>query len=122
MSTSEQAAIGKLNTNAASNNSNNSGTLFKLVIFSLSLGIVPLTSYYGSLHYLWNGITTFQCKRKDLELKSSLGNSTFAAITAIVAANIVLIAYIILSILEDKQSSQSPTRISAQALETKKER
>ncbi|KAJ4481421.1 hypothetical protein C8J55DRAFT_511662 [Lentinula edodes] len=99
MSTSEQAAIGKLNTNAASN-----GTLFKLVIFSLSLGIVPLTSYYGSLHYLWNG------------------NSTFAAITAIVAANVVLIAYIILSILEDKQSSQSPTRISAQALESKKER
>ncbi|KAJ3937335.1 MAG: hypothetical protein NXY57DRAFT_1107255 [Lentinula lateritia] len=99
MSTSEQAAIGKLNTNTASN-----GTLSKLVIFSLSLGIVPLTSYYGSLHYLWNG------------------NSTFAAITAVVAANVVLIAYIILSILEDKQSSISPTRISAQAPESKKER
>ncbi|KAJ3758514.1 hypothetical protein EV360DRAFT_83011 [Lentinula raphanica] len=100
MSTAEQAAIGKLNTNAASN-----GTLFKLVIFSLSLGIIPLTSYYGSLFYLWNG------------------NSTLAAITAIVAANLVLIAYIVLSVLEDKQTPQSPSRIAAQAqLESKKVR
>ncbi|KAE9410362.1 hypothetical protein BT96DRAFT_779043, partial [Gymnopus androsaceus JB14] len=78
---SEQAAIGKLNANAASN-----GTLLKLIIFSLSLGIVPLTSYYGSLHFFWNG------------------NSTFAAITAIVAANAVLVIYIITSILEDNTS------------------
>ncbi|KAJ3999500.1 hypothetical protein F5050DRAFT_928572 [Lentinula boryana] len=94
MSTSEQSTIEKLNTNAASN-----GTLFKLVVFSLSLGIVPLASYYGSLNYLWDG------------------NSTFAAITAIVAANVVLIVYIILSILEDKQSPQTPSGI---LLESKK--
>ncbi|KIK65372.1 hypothetical protein GYMLUDRAFT_159045 [Collybiopsis luxurians FD-317 M1] len=96
---SEQAAVGKINTNAASN-----GTLFKLVVFSLSLGIVPLTSYYASLHYIWDG------------------NSTFAAITAIVAANVVLIAYIILSILEDKQTQRTPIRTSSTPLESKKER
>ncbi|KAJ4466485.1 hypothetical protein J3R30DRAFT_2266991 [Lentinula aciculospora] len=117
MSTSEQVIIGKLNTDAASTYVNIlAGNLRTLVTlsrqwnalqagrFSLSLGIVPLTLYYGSLHYLWNG------------------NSTFAAITAIVAANIVLIAYIILSILEDKQSPQSPSRIYAKALESKKAR
>lgn len=63
---SEQAAIGKLNSNNASKyvdvkesalctNLIHSGTLFKLIIFSLSLGIVPLTSYYASLHFLWSG-------------------------------------------------------------------
>ena len=51
-----------------------------------------------------------------------LGNSTFAAITAIVAANAVLIAYIILSILEDKQTQRTPTRTSSTPLESKKER
>ncbi|KAF5393605.1 hypothetical protein D9757_000122 [Collybiopsis confluens] len=91
---SEQIAIGKLQTNASN------GTLFKLVVFSLSLGIVPLTSYFGSLYYIWDG------------------NSTFAAITAIVAANVVLISYIILSILEDKQTQNTPTT----PTESKKER
>lgn len=33
------------------------------------------------------------------------GNATFAAITAVVSANIVLVAYIITSVLEDKQVS-----------------
>lgn len=50
-----------------------------------------------------------------------LGNSTFAAITAIVAANVVLILYIISSILEDNSSKQSPSRISLNARESKKE-
>ncbi|KAI0284962.1 hypothetical protein BGY98DRAFT_946439 [Russula aff. rugulosa BPL654] len=31
------------------------GVLFKLVLFSLSLGIVPITSYFASEKYIWNG-------------------------------------------------------------------
>ncbi|KIM46303.1 hypothetical protein M413DRAFT_441391 [Hebeloma cylindrosporum] len=79
---SEQVTIGEANANAATG-----GVLFKLIIFSLSLGIVPLSSYFLSLKYIWNE------------------NATFAAITAVVSANIVLVAYIITSVLEDKQVS-----------------
>lgn len=76
---SEQVAVGRITSNVASR-----GTLIKLTIFSLSLGIVPLASYFGSLKYIWNG------------------NSTFAAITAVAAANVVLVAYIVSSLMEDK--------------------
>ena len=37
----------------------------------------------------------------------ALGNSTFAAITAIVAANIVLVVYIIMSVLEEKAATST---------------
>jgi len=79
---SAQVAVGKLNEDAAS-----SAQLAKLVFFSLSLGIIPITSYFGSLKYLWNG------------------NATYAALTAVVGANVVLVAYIITSILDDKRTT-----------------
>jgi len=60
------------------------GVLLKLVAFSLSLGILPITSYFASQKYIWNG------------------DSTLAAITAVVVANVVLVAYIILSLREDQ--------------------
>ncbi|KAJ7095276.1 hypothetical protein B0H15DRAFT_775539 [Mycena belliarum] len=79
MSTAKVAA-GKLNEDAAA-----SGQLAKLVFFSLSLGIIPISSYFASMKYLWNG------------------NATYAALTAVVGANVVLVAYIITSILDDKR-------------------
>ncbi|KAL0070860.1 vacuolar ATPase assembly integral membrane protein vma21 [Marasmius tenuissimus] len=78
---SEQVAVANAVADAAPG-----GTLVKLIIFSICLGIAPLGSYYASLNYIWNG------------------NATFAAITAVVAANVVLITYIILSLLEDKSA------------------
>ncbi|TFK43648.1 hypothetical protein BDQ12DRAFT_731638 [Crucibulum laeve] len=83
---SEQSAMSNVNAQAASG-----GVLLKLIIFSLSLGIVPLGSYFASQKYLWNG------------------NATFAAITAVVSANIVLVAYIVTSLLEDKQTAAPKT-------------
>ncbi|KAF8897424.1 hypothetical protein BD779DRAFT_1490739 [Infundibulicybe gibba] len=77
---SEQVAAGNLSTQAASG-----GVLVKLVLFSLALGAVPISSYFLALKYVWNG------------------NATYAAITAVFAANIVLVAYIVVSLLEDKQ-------------------
>ncbi|KAH9977983.1 hypothetical protein BGW80DRAFT_1166345, partial [Lactifluus volemus] len=65
------------------------GVLVKLIIFSLSLGIIPITSYFASERYVWNG------------------NSTLAAITAIVAANIVLVAYIVSSLSDDKAEREA---------------
>ncbi|KAK7695484.1 hypothetical protein QCA50_000120 [Cerrena zonata] len=83
---SAQAAVSKQTEQAAYNG----GVLAKLLIFSFSLAVVPLTSYFLSEKYIWNG------------------NSTFAAITAIVAANIVLVLYIIISVLEDKSATSQP--------------
>ncbi|KAF8222762.1 hypothetical protein L208DRAFT_1320745 [Tricholoma matsutake] len=79
---SEQVTAGKTNEAAAAG-----AVLVKLLIFTLSLGIVPISGYFVSLKYIWNG------------------NSTYAAITAVVLANIVLVAYIISSILEDQKGA-----------------
>jgi len=59
----------------------------------LSLGIVPITSYFVSEKYIWNG------------------NSTFAAITAVLSAHVVLVAYIISSLRED-QAEQETKKLS----------
>lgn len=49
------------------------------------------------------------------------GNSTYSAITAIVAANIVLVSYIVLSLLEDKQEREEG-KVLEKAGESRKER
>ncbi|THU84871.1 hypothetical protein K435DRAFT_959196 [Dendrothele bispora CBS 962.96] len=82
----EQVAVAKANTQLSQQ-----GTLVKLLIFSLSLGIAPLTAYFASLKYIWNG------------------NTTFAALTAVVIANAVLVAYIITSVYEDKRPQDVPS-------------
>ncbi|KAG6838084.1 hypothetical protein H0H87_005631 [Tephrocybe sp. NHM501043] len=87
---SEQVAAGKVVQVTAARS-----VLIKLVLFSLSLGLIPLTSYFASQKYLWNG------------------NSTYAAITAVASANIVLIAYIISSVLEDKEPALGGTQKSS---------
>lgn len=74
-----ETAPAKIAENAA-----DSAVLFKLSGFSMALAIVPLSSYFISMNYVWGG------------------NSTYAAITAIVSANVVLVLYILLSISEDR--------------------
>jgi hypothetical protein len=90
------------------------GVLLKLIIFSLSLGIVPIASYFASEKYIWNGAPSQIIQ--SLRLSGSLtlhipGNSTFAAITAVVCANVVLVAYIITSLRED-QAEQETRKLS----------
>ncbi|OAX38367.1 hypothetical protein K503DRAFT_800510 [Rhizopogon vinicolor AM-OR11-026] len=58
----------------------------KLLFFAATLAFLPISSYFFTEKYIWSG------------------NSIYAAITAICAANLVLVAYIILSLMEDKQS------------------
>ncbi|KAK0468324.1 uncharacterized protein EV420DRAFT_1635574 [Desarmillaria tabescens] len=93
----EQAAIANVNAKTASRS-----TLAQLVLFSLSLGILPISSYFLSLKYVWQG------------------NSTWAAITAVAAANIVLVAYIFASLRDDIRSTALKPPIKDS--ETKKER
>ncbi|KAK0206517.1 hypothetical protein DFS33DRAFT_594854 [Desarmillaria ectypa] len=93
----EQAANANTNAKMASRS-----TLAQLVLFSLSLGILPISSYFLSLKYVWHG------------------NSTWAAITAVAAANIVLVAYIFASLRDDIKPTDSKTP--AKDSETRKER
>jgi len=77
------------------------GVLVKLLSFSVSLGAVPLISYYVSLTYFYKGmISLFSYS---FHLRNQIGNNTLAAIAAVVAANLILITYIITSLLEDRE-------------------
>ncbi|KAF9247198.1 hypothetical protein BU15DRAFT_70037 [Melanogaster broomeanus] len=62
------------------------GALIKLLFFAATLAILPISSYFISLKHIW------------------AGNTNYAAITAICAANFVLVVYIIMSVMEDRQS------------------
>ncbi|KAI0776008.1 hypothetical protein BD413DRAFT_525726 [Trametes elegans] len=93
---SEKVAVSKVVAQAESGS-----VLAKLVVFALSLGIAPISSYFLSRDYLWNG------------------NTIYAAITAIVSANLVLVAYIIESVREE---SRLNARETPQKAETKKDR
>lgn len=73
--------------------------MVKLIAFSVALGALPLTSYYASLKYLWPE------------------NTVYAAILAVVAANIVLVSYIIVAALEDRKAIPA-----SKPEETKKEK
>jgi len=59
------------------------GTLVKLMFFSLALGIVPISTYFFTQTYVFNE------------------NSVWAALAAVVAANIILISYVIVAIREE---------------------
>lgn len=52
---------------------------------------------------------------------ATLDNHTYAAITAVVAANIVLVAYILSSVLED-QRDQARIEASKESFESRKNR
>ncbi|KII95237.1 hypothetical protein PLICRDRAFT_97498, partial [Plicaturopsis crispa FD-325 SS-3] len=66
------------------------GVLVKLILFSVSLAVVPISIYFASEKYVFDG------------------NSTYAAIAAVFSANIVLAAYIVASLLEDRPSGTAP--------------
>ncbi|KAL4075953.1 hypothetical protein J3A83DRAFT_4224050 [Scleroderma citrinum] len=78
---SEQVTVATMTEQAAAR-----AALIKLLLFAGSLAFLPITSYFVSWKYIWTG------------------NSIYAAVTAICVANVVLVAYIVVSVLEDKQS------------------
>ncbi|KIP12676.1 hypothetical protein PHLGIDRAFT_17491 [Phlebiopsis gigantea 11061_1 CR5-6] len=83
-----------------SQTSDQGGVLLKLILFTAALAIAPLSSYFLSQQYLWNG------------------NSTYAAITAIVAANAVFVAYIFVSLREERKLTRTTPK--GDVKETKK--
>ncbi|KAN0097343.1 hypothetical protein V8E55_001789 [Tylopilus felleus] len=94
---SNQATTAEATAQAASR-----GALIKVLLFAATLAVLPISSYFISLWYMWGG------------------NHNYAAITAISAANAVLIAYIVLSILEDRKSLEEVG--GKKPAETKKQR
>jgi vacuolar ATPase assembly integral membrane protein VMA21 len=97
----------------------NRPVLFKLGLFTAALGVGPIATYYASQEYLWKGMME-QCLLPSYILIDLwwTGNSTYAAITAIVTANVVLVSYIIASIRED----QAPAQRGKDVVESKKDR
>lgn len=95
------------------------GVLMKLIIFSFCLAVVPITSYFVTEKYVWNGMSG-RCMLCSWLLSSPVGNSNYAAITAIFAANAVLFAYIITSLWEDRTSMQMAEQKKLQPSESRK--
>ncbi|KAF9514781.1 hypothetical protein BS47DRAFT_1328708 [Hydnum rufescens UP504] len=77
--------------------------LAKLLAFSIALAVVPISTYFISLWYIFNG------------------NGIFAAISAVTSANLVLVLYIILSVLED-QGNQPRSEPAKTSIESRKSR
>lgn len=74
--------------------------MLKLVAFSISLAVAPLSTYFLSEKYVWDGTHGPPFAKKS-EHKHVLGNSTYAALSAVLAANLVLVAYIAASVRDD---------------------
>ncbi|KZS97924.1 hypothetical protein SISNIDRAFT_449529 [Sistotremastrum niveocremeum HHB9708] len=95
---SEQVAASRTAHEVVSNS-----VLFSLIFFSGAMALLPISTYFGSLNYIWPG------------------NTTYAALSAVLAANIVLVGYIIIAARDDKSSREESQR-AASKLESKKER
>ncbi|EJT47709.1 hypothetical protein A1Q2_04288 [Trichosporon asahii var. asahii CBS 8904] len=61
--------------------------LYKLVVFALLTAIVPVTAYFGSVRYLFDG------------------NTQYAALLAVLSANIVLFSYVYVAFREEKAAA-----------------
>ncbi|KAI5452194.1 vacuolar ATPase assembly integral membrane protein vma21 [Naganishia albida] len=66
--------------------------LAKLLFFATLVAVVPIATYFVTIDRLWHGSTTW------------------AAISAVVSANIVLIGYVIVAFREDAGDSRLPAK------------
>lgn len=93
----------------------------QLLVLTFALAFAPITFYYVSRDYLWDG-TSPGCVYWWLLTLFPSGNSTMAAITAVVAANVVLAVYIFMSIKEERELAKATKtqKPSSSSPETKK--
>ncbi|KAF9646766.1 hypothetical protein BDM02DRAFT_3188534 [Thelephora ganbajun] len=76
------------------------GTLAKLFTFSISLAVVPIASYFLTQKYVW------------------AGDTTASALTAVFLANVVLGAYIIVSVREENKARATTTTTTGETKKT----
>ncbi|CCA70613.1 hypothetical protein PIIN_04550 [Serendipita indica DSM 11827] len=81
---SEHAAAAKI-----ANQTEQSGVITTLLVFSVSLAVVPISAYFGTQWYL------------------TPGNTIYPAVAAVVSANIILISYVILAIRDDSETRKT---------------
>ncbi|CAD6583446.1 MAG: hypothetical protein TREMPRED_003569, partial [Tremellales sp. Tagirdzhanova-0007] len=84
---STRVASGKM----AEGNTIQPSILYKLILFAILMAVAPIGTYFGSLRYVWNG------------------SSTPSAISAVIAANIVLVGYVVVAFREDSAAPLSPS-------------
>ena len=83
------------------------GVLAKLIAFAVALAVVPIGGYFFSLWFLFDGGYLHLISAALFIMLCTSGNTTYSAITAIVAANVVLVSYIIVSVIEDSSSDRT---------------
>lgn len=76
----------------------------KLLLFSIALGLGPILTYFASLRFIWHGLLDALLPETPFDYVLHTGNTTYAALTAILVANGVLAGYIIMSLNEDSSS------------------
>jgi len=73
---------------SAENAAASTRALTKLSLFAVGMALLPLTSYFVSLKYLFEN------------------NTTIAAISAVVVANVVLVGFIVVAIREEQEDGK----------------
>ncbi|KAL0639665.1 vacuolar ATPase assembly integral membrane protein vma21 [Maublancomyces gigas] len=92
----EKDVLGKVDINASSSPDKLStaavvpkSVVAKLLLFTLAMVVAPLGSYYITLNTIFKG------------------SNTLAGATAAVVANVVLIAYVIVAVMEDNAENEN---------------
>lgn len=75
--------------------------MFKLLAFTAAMVILPLGTYWFTLNYIFQGMST----ASNMQLMTGY-NYTKAGITAIATAHCVLFLYIYVAIKEDSEDRQ----------------
>ena len=85
--------------------------LVNFLVFTLAMVILPLGSYFLSLNTLFNGTqpsplpNMLSCIRR--VLNGTPGNTTWSAATAAIVANLVLAAFVVQALGEDRSDKRA---------------